>query len=375
MARKRSVEIREELEELEQLRRYYAGKPQEGRLLFLCFLKEDPTCSIIEASRKAGLSERRGERLWGTYRKKGLKGMLERREWGESEEDGMQTGATTDGESGAHSFSEGSSFFTFMCEVARIAEMTDVKEWLFGLRRALLRFLPDVDHIILNIQHSLELSNLPQGFSDTIYRHHVLPDGTYVSTFKNPDGDGSPVVEPHQRILQEGKSQGIPFDRYHPPVCLDLYLDSGKRTLHQLDDYFTYLGTVILLRSIDRSPFPPSLSDNAEKLRPVLSYIFSGFIARRHQSNEIEYTVQKVFARMKSEQRLTIRETNVLRLEVYGHSYREIADILNISLSTVKTHIRSAYKKLGVGSISEVFGKFFSPRWNIGRNGEEEKPA
>ena len=51
---------------------------------------------------------------------------------------------------------------------------------------------------------------------------------------------------------------------------------------------------------------------------------------------------------------LTDRECAVLDLLCTGHSNALIADNLGISIHTVKTHLRSAYVKLGVSSRLEV---------------------
>jgi DNA-binding NarL/FixJ family response regulator len=45
--------------------------------------------------------------------------------------------------------------------------------------------------------------------------------------------------------------------------------------------------------------------------------------------------------------KLSIREREILDLLANGHSNGQIATQLNLSLSTVKTHLRTAYRKLG----------------------------
>ncbi|MFW5800527.1 MAG: substrate-binding domain-containing protein [Spirochaeta sp.] len=52
---------------------------------------------------------------------------------------------------------------------------------------------------------------------------------------------------------------------------------------------------------------------------------------------------------------LTAREREILILELKGFSGKEIADQLSIALSTVKSHIGSMYRKLGVGSRDQLF--------------------
>lgn len=48
------------------------------------------------------------------------------------------------------------------------------------------------------------------------------------------------------------------------------------------------------------------------------------------------------------------RERKVLELLAAGHSNVEIADLLNVSLSTVKTELRRLFKRLGVSSRTEL---------------------
>ena len=47
---------------------------------------------------------------------------------------------------------------------------------------------------------------------------------------------------------------------------------------------------------------------------------------------------------------LTPREAEVLRLVARGCTYMQVADRLGVSLHTVGSHIRNAYRKLGVRS-------------------------
>ena len=55
---------------------------------------------------------------------------------------------------------------------------------------------------------------------------------------------------------------------------------------------------------------------------------------------------------------LTDREEQVLALLAKGHSYKEIAYLLNISFETVRTHVRSIYDKLHVHSRTEATLKY-----------------
>jgi DNA-binding NarL/FixJ family response regulator len=53
-------------------------------------------------------------------------------------------------------------------------------------------------------------------------------------------------------------------------------------------------------------------------------------------------------------EQLTSRELEILRLLAKGHMYKEIADQLAISMSTVRTHVSAVYEKLHVHSRTEA---------------------
>ena len=53
-------------------------------------------------------------------------------------------------------------------------------------------------------------------------------------------------------------------------------------------------------------------------------------------------------------EQLTAREQDILRLLAKGYLYKEIADQLAISMSTVRTHVSSVYEKLHVHSRTEA---------------------
>jgi DNA-binding NarL/FixJ family response regulator len=54
---------------------------------------------------------------------------------------------------------------------------------------------------------------------------------------------------------------------------------------------------------------------------------------------------------------LTKREADILNEMIKGNSYKMIAANLNISLETVRTHLKNIYKKLQVSSATEAVYK------------------
>lgn len=51
---------------------------------------------------------------------------------------------------------------------------------------------------------------------------------------------------------------------------------------------------------------------------------------------------------------LTRRERDVVRLLARGLAYKEVADVLNIGLETVRSHVRRLYRKLGIHTAAEA---------------------
>ena len=57
-------------------------------------------------------------------------------------------------------------------------------------------------------------------------------------------------------------------------------------------------------------------------------------------------------------EQLTRQEQNILNLLLEDKSNKEIADILFVSLSTVKTHINNIYRKLNIQNRNEAKSLF-----------------
>jgi DNA-binding NarL/FixJ family response regulator len=61
-------------------------------------------------------------------------------------------------------------------------------------------------------------------------------------------------------------------------------------------------------------------------------------------------------------EKLTPREQEVLGLLARGYLYKEISDSLQISINTLRNHLRAIYEKLHVHSRTEATVKFLSRR-------------
>jgi len=65
--------------------------------------------------------------------------------------------------------------------------------------------------------------------------------------------------------------------------------------------------------------------------------------------------------------KLTEREAETLRLLSRGLAYSQVATEMNISLSTVQSHVRNLYRKLGVNSQAQAVAKAHQQAWSATR--------
>jgi DNA-binding NarL/FixJ family response regulator len=57
---------------------------------------------------------------------------------------------------------------------------------------------------------------------------------------------------------------------------------------------------------------------------------------------------------------LTSREIDIVNGIIEGLSYKLVADKLNISIDTVRKHIKNIYKKLHINSKSQLLQQYFN---------------
>ena len=95
---------------------------------------------------------------------------------------------------------------------------------------------------------------------------------------------------------------------------------------------------------------------HAEQLLTAVRDIFGGGAP---MTSSIARKVVQTFRRKPttSEISLSERESEVLKLLAKGHAYKEIADELKVSYSTVHTYIERIYKKLQVSSRAQAVAK------------------
>lgn len=104
---------------------------------------------------------------------------------------------------------------------------------------------------------------------------------------------------------------------------------------------------------LKRTP-PAKIIDAIREVRNGASPM-SGKIARI----VVQY-FHKVPTTAPDQEKLSKREEEILELLSKGYRYKEIADTLNISFDTVRSHLRNIYEKLHVSSRTEAVVKYLA---------------
>lgn len=95
-----------------------------------------------------------------------------------------------------------------------------------------------------------------------------------------------------------------------------------------------------------------------EKLLAAIREVAAGGVPMSPEvARKVFATFQKIAPPRQPEQRLSARELEVLQLFADGHSYKTAAKHLEVSIDTVRFHIRNIYEKLHVHSKSEAVVK------------------
>jgi DNA-binding CsgD family transcriptional regulator len=221
--------------------------------------------------------------------------------------------------------------------------------WITTFREALQTLLGDVDRVTVNINLACDINNpttyeVGQIITEHVPEHEGSASNVAVTL---PDKDESPRL----RLLEDFKRQGYPFDKYHPPVGFDYHLQ-GK----------AYLGTIFLWRDIGKPPTSRRTLEIMESLRPFVLFAMSDLVARNRQIRPLDHAFNEALDFLVRNAGLSDQERRVVILQLFGHSYEQIAERLYLSLDAVRKHVKSIYRKTNTHSHSELFAKYFTPR-------------
>jgi DNA-binding CsgD family transcriptional regulator len=155
-------------------------------------------------------------------------------------------------------------------------------------------------------------------------------------------------------IVDELRQQGFPVDSYHPPISFE-YLFGDH----------AYLGTIVLWRELRRAPISQATLDTMAGLESFLIYALSDIVLRHKRAEPLVGVFDDALEQLTEEAGLSKTEVRVVLLLLLGHSYKDMADMLSVSMDTVKYHLKTIYRKTGTRSGSELFAKYFTPRLDL----------
>jgi len=147
------------------------------------------------------------------------------------------------------------------------------------------------------------------------------------------------------------RRQGLPFELYHPPTGFDYYY-AGQ----------AYLGTILLWREIGKPPITEGTLQTMAELEPFLVFALSDLVARHQSERPIGRVFHDALEDLVSEAGLSPQEERIVVLQLMGHSYKEMADVLAVTVDTIKKHFKQIHKKTATRGQAELFAKYFTSR-------------
>lgn len=176
------------------------------------------------------------------------------------------------------------------------------------------------------------LQQMVKNLSSTQYRKNWLEVSVLLSLAYWRQGKEKSAIDIIEPALNYGRSQGY----------MMVFLREGTEMVRLLK---------AVLAKIEVAENQPDMEDYLRNLISSSENISHGKPAyEKNVSTVIPVTLDE-------EETLSNREIEVLLLLAKGKAYKEVALDLNISLNTVKSHVKHIYSKLGIKSRKEMFLK------------------
>jgi DNA-binding CsgD family transcriptional regulator len=401
MARPRA-ELRESLEKIDDLLHMYSGAPQEPRVRMLRLLGEDPGRTLADVSRVLATSERTVERWWQTYASDGLASLLsvgrrggrrrrisdealqdfranlesdgfrtisDAQEWlrerygieygrtaiwnllraGTRASRGLWTVHQARGSAHIAGRSDPSHAFQsdFVAFLNALPSTTDPVEWITTFREALLGLFEEVDRISIVVNTLCDLVD-PEEYVPTFSIRMHTKGGTIPSGSISIGHVGERRGR-FEEICEDFRQKGFPIHEYHAPHGFDYHYKGHA-----------YLGTIILWREVTAPPISDHTIDAIQSLEPFLTFMLTDLVTRHEYMKPVDRVFHDAFDRLVEEAALSPQERRIIVLQLRGYSYKEMADLLSVSVDTVKKHFKQIHRKTGTRGQAELFAKYFT---------------
>lgn len=237
----------------------------------------------------------------------------------------------------------------FIAFLNEMPAATVARDWSHGLGAALRRLLPEIDHV------AIMTNMLGRQHRDSALN---WADMKIVANDASPLGFSADSISPHlHRRLEDVVDMELERivrsrEDYHPPTILS-YSDRG------------WMGSLILFRESVHPPFTDEMLATMAELEPFLKFVFEDHSLRYHAEHPADNLFYDAVLQITDQMALTHQEMRILMFRLLGRSYKEIGAMLSISPSTVKNHLTSVHSKAGVHTQSELFARYFAPKFGL----------
>lgn len=347
--------VKESRELLLRLLRQYEGTKHYARLLMLLAFREEPRSTNRHVSRDIQIPESTVRRWKGLYAEEGITGLLEMRE---EQLRHMQELAAAIAPGRPLPPATPEKLISFL---NRLPMTSDSIEWSREMKKLLIETFDEVDYALVNVRYGTDLSPVGGNTqSKSTYRQDVFDsEGKDVRSIRQEKAH----LPKWRQLLLEGRKNGFPFEKYHPPVGFDYF--GGPRAIK-------YVGSIVLFREKRKPPTSEETLNMFEQTKPFVASLFVYHIQYCQRENPVLQSLFSASSHLfKNAPKLTSRESDVLLLLMLGHSYDEAAEMLYITKGTMISHVRNLYRKLNVTKLSELFARLLMPALDESKHNSE----
>ncbi|MEO5931898.1 MAG: helix-turn-helix transcriptional regulator [Candidatus Kapaibacterium sp.] len=236
----------------------------------------------------------------------------------------------------------------------------DSLEWINAFREALQEMFGDVDRVAVIVDLNCDLLNPATYRPDLAITQHMSSSSDSSASVVTASEQGV-ISMPSERSLEEFRELGYPVDDYHPPFSSDYYFGGQA-----------FLGSIFLFRDRVKPPISERTQVTMSALEPFLTFALSDLVTRNNFSKPIDRIFYDILTEVAIEAGLSVQDRRVLSLLVLGYPYKQVADRMDLSLDTIRKHMKRIYRKTRTGSLAELFAKYFTPRLGIQGLGEDD---
>ena len=185
--------------------------------------------------------------------------------------------------------------------------------------------------VLLEHEPGWEVCGIAVNGQDAVDSAKQLKPDVVVLDMTIPKLDGLEVLRQIKRALPN--TEVVIFSAQHSKDVIEQVFDAGAKSYIQKSDAGRHLVTAIKSVAEHKPFFTPEISE-------ILFAKFLSPVARTKQSG--------------TKHPLTAREREIVKLLAEGHSNKEIASSLGISIRTAETHRATLMRKLDIDSLAAL---------------------